>query len=563
MKNEDQGSLLVAGLMDETWRSLVERDAFTAATSGVPVSRISAMDLDEAASIAARARSQIARIDQVDFESLSPADRLTAAYLRHWLEDEVRQEERWWTKFQIAPYSASIYSVLLTLVLDKIDVSNPAEADRFLDLARDYAAAIRALTKRVEAQAMRGWRLPRPALPASRKTLEGIAVAAAATLAPGSSRGGSEAFRRSAEHIVEREVRPAFAELLDFIGPDYEAAAPDRVGLCHLPGGEDAYRLWIRFNLGYEPDPADVHEVGKRELAKLSDRMAALRRGAFGYTGDEQMFHQQLRRDPRARIVSAEALETTFGGHLERIRAAIPKFIRRLPKSPAKVKRLPEALEVGITYGYYEAPTTPSDPGIYHFSAAGVPDRVQLNTAPLVFHELIPGHHVHIARQSENDALPALRRKTFMFGGFNEGWAEYAASLAEEAGLYDDPYDMYGWLAHQRYVAQRLVVDTGLNVFGWSLEQGRAFMAANVLEDEAQVASETLRYSTDLPAQALCYRMGFLKFHELRDQARDRLGEAFDPADFHEAILSEGSLPLKLLESNLADWAEQRALESV
>ncbi len=213
-----------------------------------------------------------------------------------------------------------------------------------------------------------------------------------------------------------------------------------------------------------------------------------------------------------------------------------------------------------MTYGYYEAPPTPDDPGIYHFSAAGVPDRVQLNTAPLVFHELIPGHHVHIARQAENESLPTLRRRTFMFGGFNEGWAEYAASLAEEAGLYDDPYDMYGWLGHQRYVAQRLVVDTGLNLFGWSLEQARDYMAANVLEDASQVASETLRYSTDLPGQALCYRMGFLKFNELRDRASARLGDAFDLADFHEAILSTGGLPLKLLEANLADWADRQAL---
>lgn len=145
-----------------------------------------------------------------------------------------------------------------------------------------------------------------------------------------------------------------------------------------------------------------------------------------------------------------------------------------------------------------------------------------------------------------------------MFGGFNEGWAEYAAGLAEEAGLYDDPYDMYGWLGHQRYVSQRLVVDTGLNLLGWSLEQARAYMSANVLEDASQVASETLRYSTDMPGQALCYRMGFLKFRELREQAKSRLGDAFDLADFHEAVLEPGGLPLKLLESNLADWAAQR-----
>ena len=171
----------------------------------------------------------------------------------------------------------------------------------------------------------------------------------------------------------------------------------------------------------------------------------------------------------------------------------------------------------------------------------------------------MPGHHVHISRQQESDHLPELRRNTFSFSAFNEGWAEYASGLGAEAGLMDDPYDYYGFLSHQRFVAQRLVVDTGLNALGWTLDQAHAFMSANTLAKPEQVTSEILRYSTDLPAQALCCRMGVLKFRELRAKAEATLGENFDLADFHEAILEQGGLPIPVLEQSLEEWAGERA----
>ena len=159
-----------------------------------------------------------------------------------------------------------------------------------------------------------------------------------------------------------------------------------------------------------------------------------------------------------------------------------------------------------------------------------------------------------IARQAELTDLPKIRREIIPFNAFNEGWAEYAAGLGEEQGLYDDPYDLYGWLTHQRFVAQRLVVDTGMNAFGWSLEKARAYMSANTLEGPTQVDSETLRYSTDMPGQALGYRWGFLKMRELRRRAQESLGDRFDIRRWHEAILSQGGLPMTVLDRSLAEW---------
>src|SRR5262249_36793742 len=156
----------------------------------------------------------------------------------------------------------------------------------------------------------------------------------------------------------------------------------------------------------------------------------------------------------------------------------------------------------------------------------------------------VPGHHFHLARQAENAQLPPIRRESLDITAYVEGWAEYASDLGHEMGLYDDPYDCYGRLVLDRFGAQRLVVDTGLNLLGWSLEQARAYMKANTLESDAQIASETLRYSTDLPGQALTYRLGLLKFRALREHAQRALGSRFDVRTFHDTILAAGALPL-------------------
>jgi uncharacterized protein (DUF885 family) len=96
-----------------------------------------------------------------------------------------------------------------------------------------------------------------------------------------------------------------------------------------------------------------------------------------------------------------------------------------------------------------------------------------------------------------------------------------------------------------------------MNALGWSRAQAVAFMRENLMETDAQLHTESLRYSCDIPGQALGYRMGFLKFLELREKAQKALGKCFDIRRFHDALLSSGSLPLATLERHI-DWFIKR-----
>jgi uncharacterized protein (DUF885 family) len=544
-------------LVAETWDALVAREPQATLAAGKKVTRLNRGDLAEAEANAAEARMQRHRLERIDLSDLDRTERLTVAYMRALFDSQIDAPERWWTGFGIAPYSGSVTPKIAPHIFGPIDLTDAAEAERYLKLAGELADAVDAMHECVLAQAERGWRLPKPALPGARHAIEGAAAAVASAVQLADDRAASDGIRKAVRSIVEERIKPAYARLLEAIGVDYEAAAPAALGLVHQPGGADAYRVWLRYHLGYEADPAEIHQTGLDDVASLAAEMARVRIEQFGHHGDEASFHARLAEDPKAKASTPAALEATYNRHLDRMTPVFARLFRNPPRANPVVRPLPPAL-ADMTFGYYAPPRDIGGDGTYYYSSNGIPDRLQMNAAPLIFHELVPGHHVQVTRQQENAALPDIRRNLHISTTFSEGWAEYASGLGDEAGLFDDPYDYYGFLSHQRFIAQRLVVDTGLNALGWTLDEAHAYMSANTLEKPEQVTSEILRYATDMPAQALCYRMGFLKFRELRAKAMDRLGPKFDLADFHEAILDQGCLPIPVLEASLDEWIEGR-----
>jgi uncharacterized protein (DUF885 family) len=541
---------------EEAWTSLIAAEPYYAAKAGLPVERLPRGDLAHVERLAAEGRRRIEKLRAIPDAGLDRTRRLTKATLIWLSEADLDGPEIYRSTFGIAPYQMSGLAMAPDLYFKRFAFDGKSGDERYLTLVGDLASGVDALRERVELQAAAGWRLPRPALPTVRVTVEAIGARLAAALLPDADRltHARPSLRDRIAALIARDVSPAFQRLAATIGDDYAAKAPASVGMGQYPGGQEAYRKALSTQLSWPATPEDIHATGLEEIARLSDAMAALRSRAFHFDGDEAAFHARLRSDPRAHAASPAALEAIYRGHLSRMLPRIPALFERVPQAEGDVARLAPELEAGMTFGHYRPPMHAGDKGIYYYSGFGLENRLQLNAAPLIFHELLPGHHFHIARQAELTELPKIRREIIPFNAFNEGWAEYAAGLGEEQGLYDDPYDLYGWLTHQRFVAQRLVVDTGMNTFGWSLERARAYMSANTLEGPTQVDSETLRYSTDLPGQALGYRWGFLKMRELRRRAQQGLGGRFDIRRWHEAILSQGGLPMTVLERSLAEW---------
>ena len=197
-------------------------------------------------------------------------------------------------------------------------------------------------------------------------------------------------------------------------------------------------------------------------------------------------------------------------------------------------------------------------PGLVRVNVANLPHRTMINDEATAYHEGIPGHHMQFSVQQQLTGLPKFRLHSGT-GAYTEGWGLYSEQLGKEVGFYQDPISDYGRLANELFRAVRLVVDTGIHAKGWTRDQVVAYFRASGAIDETHLQNETDRYIA-WPAQALSYKLGQLKFRELRDRAQKELGPSFNIRTFHDEMLNGGALPLDLLDKRTNEWiAEEKA----
>lgn len=548
----------VGALADELWAHLKATEPLFSLVAGDPVTALRHGTAAEAESDAVFGRKLLRALGDVDGERLSDSDRSSAAVVRAYGERlETADEDHWWS-FPVAPYQTYGTAMLGAQLFRPFGFTSADDVQRYVSLAADVVESVKAMRTKLVAQAERGIALPKPALPGFLDTARGLRSSVADFLRPAEARltALDAATRTSVTDRVDRliadELQPAFDALLAHLE---SAGTVEGIGLGQYEGGADAYRRLVRQYATYDIDPADVHELGLEQVALLTEQLAEIRREA-GFAGDESGYRAKLEADARFHAPDADHVAATYRRHIAAIQPKVDGWFRVMPRAEFDVERLDPALEAGMTFGFYEPPTAAEPVGRYRFNGSGLETRAQISAAALIFHELVPGHHFHLARQAEDPTLHPLRAQgaALAFGAYSEGWAEYAASLGFEMGLYEDPWDRYGALVHQRFVAQRLVVDTGLNLLGWSPDRAGEYMASMTMESPSQVASEILRYGTDLPAQSLGYRLGSEKFWQLRRTAEDALGDRFDVRDFHEVVLGQGALPLTAVDHNVRRW---------
>jgi uncharacterized protein (DUF885 family) len=551
------GGARVTGLADELLAHLKATSAYVRLQSGLPIGEFDPVTPENARANAAFSRSMLARLDAIDLASLAHEDWLLAWMLHQTFTTGSFADQNYWFDFAVAPYAGGLPLNAANVALASQPLKSADERTRYLKLLDSYARLLEQTAAKTRSQADRGIRVPKPAIPGVVATFRGLRASVAQNVIPAPTRlegvpaRDAAAFGADVQKRADGAIRRATDAILAIFDDAYVAAAPAEVGIGQYPGGKERYRRLITDYTGLNLTPEAIHDLGEKRVGELEGRMQAVR-DSLGFKGTRDEFHEQLRKDPRFFAKSPAELEEHYQVYIARMKTVVGQYFSTLPKAPYAVNRLAPAAEKGMTYGYYDPPS-PADPeGRYYFNGSDLDKRSMLTAEHLMFHELIPGHHLQLAQQFENRHVHPVR-KFLDFGAFSEGWGEYAASLGEEMGLYSDPYDLYGHLILQSFLTSRLVVDTGMNYFGMPLAEARAYMKAHSLESDVQLASETLRYSTDIYGQALCYRLGFEKFWETRHRAEQALGARFDLRKFHAAAIGEGAMPLNVLDQHI-DW---------
>ena len=362
---------------------------------------------------------------------------------------------------------------------------------------------------------------------------------------------------------VVNTVYPAYVRLIDYF-VELDGKVSENNGVWALPDGDEFYRLAVRLFTTTDYTPEFIHDFGLSEVDRLqADIISILEEEgwdtssgfheAISALADRPEFYYSDSGEGREQIL------TDYQAIIDEVSEGLAPYFDVMPKSGVEVQRIPEFKEKTSPGAYYQPPAMDgSRPGVFYANLYDIKATPRYGMRTLAYHEAIPGHHFQLAIQQEQKDLPFFRRMIPAIA-YSEGWALYAEKLAWELGYQSDPYDNIGRLQAELFRAVRLVVDTGIHYKHWSREQAIDYMLKNTGMAQSDVVAEIERYFV-MPGQALAYKIGMTKILELRELASSELGDKFDIRQFHNVVLTNGSVPLDILEDLVKQYiAETRS----
>ena len=368
----------------------------------------------------------------------------------------------------------------------------------------------------------------------------------------------SEELKTALSAVIASDVKSGFKSILGFFESNYEYANTNH-GVWSLPNGDAFYEARLRSYTTTDYSAEEIHQIGLSEVDRIGARMKEIFL-QLGYQVNKPVgeMMNDLNENPdflypdtpdRKEIVVAD-----YNQMVKEAEEDVRPYFARFPVSPVEVRAIPEYSEQTAAGGYYQAPALDgSRPGVFYANLYDIKQTPTFGMRTLTFHEAVPGHHFQIALNQENKDLTLYRKMGYRTSAFTEGWALYSEQLAVEVGMTKNLYDELGVLQSEMFRANRLVVDTGMHFKRWTREEAMAYMKKTTGMSDTEVRVEIERYIV-WPGQATSYKMGMLKILELRQKAKNALGEKFDIKKFHTIVLDQGIVPLFILEDIVDQW---------
>jgi uncharacterized protein (DUF885 family) len=565
----DSEALSLDEFFEVSWRELALRDpenvladgmADVCGLEGVELTNISDEYLRETYALYA---STLETLRTYDRSELTPEQQVSYDVYEWYLEDRLREQE-----FMYYDYPATFYPITAThweivhFFTDLHPVASKQDAEDYVTRLEQVDTKFEQLLDGLKLREEAGIVPPKFSIQWGLYSVRNLAKANA-TRTPfyevfrdkvnaleDVSDAEKQDLLKSAEQAIKKSVLPGYKDLAEYM-KHLESVAPTDEGVWQFDGGDAYYEYVLRHFTTTDMTADEVHEVGKKELARIHDEMRTIF-DELGYPDRESLPQLFDRVEQDGGFVPGSQVMETYEAIIDEADKNLDVAFDIRPEADVVV------LESSIKGMYVSASRDGSRPGAFH-AGLGNADEPRYAMPTLAYHEAVPGHHTQIALAQESD-LPEFRN-SIGYSGFAEGWALYAEKLASELGWYDDdPYGDLGRLQAEAFRAARLVVDTGIHAKRWTFDEAVDFFVENTgyepgdaVDPEGQIA----RYIV-WPGQSTSYKVGMIKIMELRQRAVDELGDEFDIKEFHNVVLSNGSVPLEILERIVDDYIEEK-----
>ncbi|MGI8481069.1 MAG: DUF885 domain-containing protein [Chthoniobacterales bacterium] len=365
-----------------------------------------------------------------------------------------------------------------------------------------------------------------------------------------------------ASKALTNSFQPAYQKLIAFLEAQ-EKTATDDAGVWKFPNGDAFYEFALRRTTTTNMTANEIHEVGLKEVARVQGEMGKIK-DKVGFKGDLQAFFKFMREDKQFYLPSTDEGQAEYLARatkiIETMKTRLDELFITKPKADIVVKAVEKFREKSAGKAFYQGPAPDgSRPGMFYVNLGEMKNTPTYELESLAYHEGIPGHHMQIAIAQELKGVPKFRRLGRAgYTAYSEGWGLYNELTPKEIGMYHDPYSDFGRLAAELWRSGRLVVDTGLHAKRWTRQQAIDYLVHNTPNAESDCVDSINRYIV-MPSQATAYKVGMMKILELREKAKKQLGSRFDIRQFHEVVLTNGPVPLDVLEELVDAWVKSKA----
>jgi uncharacterized protein (DUF885 family) len=363
-----------------------------------------------------------------------------------------------------------------------------------------------------------------------------------------------QAYLDACAQQINESVLPAYKRLEGYL-IQLERSSLEIAGVWQLPKGDEYYAYCLKQNIGVNNSPDELYEIAKLEMSRIKDELQLLSEltGGEAFSNSTQTFGKD-------ELGRTECL-AFFVEHSNEINSHLDNYFSLQPSVKLTVLEVPERSSANRPLAFYIPPREHSaTEGKLYVNTWRAENLTQHLAKSYAYHEGIPGHHLQKGIQADLKELPTFRR-FLPFEAYTEGWAMYAEQLGHEMTGTEDLFDRIGLLQSDLFRTARMMTDIGLHHKKWLREQAVDFMTENttLTTDEAQ--EEVDRYIV-WPGQGCSYKIGQLKFLELRELAQIELREGFDLKEFHDVLLNQGAMPLEVLETRVRAYIVRKKGES-
>lgn len=515
---------------------------------------------------------RLAELDGFDREALPPAGQLSLDLYQMSLERSQMMDDFRHHQYAIHQYRGAHTSIPSSLI-NIHSIQSVADAEAYIDRLNNVRTVMDEMIEQLSIRADKGlqlvdWMYPKIKLSATNvitgqpfddSDKESPVWSDFQTKVRALELPESEEARliNGARDALIGSFKPAYLDFIAMVDQSAADASSDD-GVWRFPNGAEYYQRLLKWFTTTDLTADEVHELGLQNVARIHGEMRAVQE-QVGFEGSLQEFFIFVRENQDLRYPNtdegrADYLEDARDA-ISRMEERLPDYFGILPKAEMVVKRVEPFREQNAGKAFYQSPPPDgSRPGIYYANLYDMSAMPKTDLEALAFHEGLPGHHLQRAITAELKGVPDVQRY-LSFTAFSEGWGLYTEQLAHEMGFYEDPYSRFGQLAMELWRAARLVVDTGIHHKRWTREEAIDYLVSNTPNAEYDCIKAIERYIA-MPGQATAYMIGKLKILELRENARDALGDDFDIRVFHDTVLGSGPVPLSKLADNIEAMIE-------